>query len=115
MATSVASEIIHDVLSNLTEKVHNYQILIDEKEEILAELQEFCDQANYRLSIAYYDNKDANLIKVRLIKITDEDDEDDSENIINKNNTMRYVINNGLIIGFIIGGLAILGYYASRN
>ena len=77
MTTSVASEIIHDVLSNPTEKFHNYQILIDEKEEILAELQEFCDQANYHLSIAYYDNKDANLIKVRLIKITDEDEDND--------------------------------------
>jgi hypothetical protein len=111
MTSSVASEIIHDVLSNPTEKFHNYQILIDEKEEILAELQEFCNQANYHLSIAYYDNKDENLLKVRLIKIIDEkDDEDDS-----KNNTMRYVINNVLIIGLIIGGLSILGYYVFRN
>jgi hypothetical protein len=31
MTMSVASEIIHDVLSNPTEKFHKYQILIDEK------------------------------------------------------------------------------------
>ena len=121
---SVASEIIHDVLSNPTEKFHKYQILIDEKEEILAELQEFCDKENYHLSVAYYDNKDANLIKIRLIKITDEDDEDDGykypaedlkDHDHHEKNTIRYLTNTTLIIGFIIGGMAILGYYASRN
>jgi hypothetical protein len=43
--------------------------------------------------------------------ITDENDEDDRH----EKNTIRYLTNTTLIIGFIIGGMAILGYYASRN
>lgn len=61
-------QIIYKVLSEPHEVFHAFDVLLEEGGGTLEVLQEFCRQANYRLSIVYHDQR-SNKMQVRLIKV----------------------------------------------